>query len=220
MLRAILPVTASLLAACASAAPAFPASTSAELVGTSCGSPGRPCRCVESGETLGEVPAGKKRFEVRLPQISESDTGVSLAGVGDVVRPSGEQGDRCFYIDLEAGRTYAVTVHGRAARRERGLSLGYTIREYNPRGPGFYTIIDQVCGDATAACPIDDPSGWTSDYQSGRGRWDPCSSTRVEGYTAQGGFYDRHPTDAQISFALKVYEFEPRRLPGAEGCPR
>jgi hypothetical protein len=209
----------SILAGCMSGPPPFPTSTSAALTGSMCGAPGRPCRCAQDGEALGDVPAGRKRFEVRLAQVSESEAGVSIEGIGDVVRPGGEQGDRCFYVDLEAGRTYGVTVQARADRRERGLALGYTIREYNPAGPGFYTIVGQQCGDATAACPFDDPSDWISDYQRSRGRWDPCSSTKVRGYQAAGGFYDRHPMDAQIRFSLEVYRFTPRSAPGAEGCP-
>ena len=117
------------------------------------------------------------------------------------------------------GERYAVTVHGRGARRERGLALGYSIREYNPAGPGFYRIIEQLCGDATAACPHSDASDWGRDYENGRGGWDPCSSTRVEGYRAQGGFFEGHMTDAQLSFTLNVYRFTPERLPGSERCP-
>ena len=207
------------LLACSSAtAPPMPTTTSAPLAGSACGAPGRPCRCAEDGEALGDVPAGKKRFEVRLQQASDSETAVTIAGVGTLVRPSGQQGDKCFYLDLTAGQTHAVTVHARGARRERGVSIGYSIREYNPAGPGFYMLVRQQCGDATAVCPFDDAGDWGADYANGRGGWDRCSSTRVEGYQASGGFYDRHPTDVDVSFNLKVYEFVPRRAPGEEGC--
>lgn len=207
------------LAGCAStSAPSMPTTTSAPLVGPLCGAPGRPCRCADDGEALGDVPSGHKRFEVRLLQASDSETAVTIAGVGTLVRPSGQAGDRCFYVDLPAGQSRAVTVHARGARRERGVAIGYSIREYNPARPGFYTIVQQQCGDATAVCPHDDAGDWGAEYQNGRGGWDPCSSTRVEGYRAEGGFYDRHATDVDISFSLKVYGFVPRRAPGDEGC--
>lgn len=199
-------------------APPMPTTTSAPLVGSMCGTPGRPCRCADEGEGLGDVPAGKKRFEVRLAQAADSETAVTIEGVGTLLRPSGEQGDRCFYLDLAAGQSHAVTIHGRGARRERGMSIGYTIREYDPRAHGFYTLVRQQCGDATSVCPHDDAGDWGTEYANGRGGWDPCSSTRVEGYRAVGGFYDRHATDVDIALTLKVYAFVPRRQPGEQGC--
>lgn len=196
----------------------MPTTTTAPLTSSLCGTPGRPCRCAEDGESLGDVPAGKKRFEVRLAQVSDTESAVTLGGVGTLLRPSGQQGDRCFYVDLAAGRSVPVTVHARGARRERGMAIDFSIREYDPRSPGFYTIVRQQCGDATSVCPFDDAGDWSTDYGTRRGGWDQCSSTRVEGYHAEGGFYDRHATDVDVSFSLKVYEFVPRRRPGEEGC--
>lgn len=207
------------LAACGGAtAGDLPSTTSAPLVGSLCGTPGVPCRCADEGEGLGDVPAGKKRFEVRLGQVSDSETGVTMPGVGTMRRASGQQGDQCFYVDLPAGRSQHVTVHARGARRERGMAVAYIVREYDPRAHAFYTLVRQQCGDATSVCPHDDAGDWSAEYSNGRGHWDPCSSTRVEHYQAMGGFYDRHPTDVDISFDLKVYSFVPRRQPGEPGC--
>lgn len=219
--RSILLAVLGALAACGgTSAAAMPTSTTAPLAGAACSAQGQPCRCAEDGESLGDVPAGKKRFEVRMTQVSDSETAVTIGGIGTLLRPSGLQGDKCFYVDLTGGQTYPVTVHGRGKRRERGLAIGYSIREYNPAGetPGMYTIVGQQCGDATSVCPHDDAGDWAAEYQVGRGGWDPCSSTRVESYQASGGFYDRHATDVDITFGLKVYQFVPRRAPGEQGC--
>ena len=196
----------------------MPTATTAPLMGSMCGSPGQPCRCADEGENLGDVPAGKKRFEFRLAQVGDTETAVTLGGIGTLLRPSGQQGDRCFYVDLGAGEAVPVTAHARGARRERGMAIAYTIREYDPQSRGFYTVVHQQCGDATSVCPHDDSGDWGAEFSNGRGGWDPCSSTRVEGYQAEGGFYDRHATDVDISFTLKVYRFVPRRRPGEQGC--
>jgi hypothetical protein len=196
----------------------MPTTTTARLFGAMCGVPGQPCRCADELEDLGHVTAGRKRFEVRLGQVSESESAVTIDGVGTLVRPPGEQGDRCFYLDLAAPSSYAVTVHGRGASRERGVAVAYMIREYDPRTRRFYMLVNQQCGDATSVCPHDDAGDWSTEYANGRGGWDPCSSTRIERYEAMGGFYDRHPTDVDITFTMRVYEFTPRREAGSEGC--
>src|SRR5687767_11793324 len=88
-----------LLAGCGStSATEMPTTTSAPLVGATCGAPGRPCRCAQEGESLGAVPAGRKRYEVRLQQVSDTETGVTLFGIGSLRRPSAQGGDLCFYV--------------------------------------------------------------------------------------------------------------------------
>ncbi len=202
----------------------YPPKTTLSLApSTRCQSGACACRPLDSDDGQGEkaVPKGHKRFEFRLPR-SVSSIWVEVEGRGvyykgpDTVLPS------CFYVDLKPGLHY-LTVHSSNAETGKYLQTGLTIWEYGPKVRNYwYRSFHFVCGSGASACTREEMEIW-SRFQGKlpRGVLDPCGSVMVRGVRYSGR--REHKTaleylDLTVRFRLKVYDFEPYRMPLSKDC--
>jgi hypothetical protein len=179
------------------------------------------CRGLDDESAAEEgVPAGHKRFEVRLPQ-SHSAIWVEIAGHGVHYKPPAELQASCFYVDLPTGE-HAITVHTAHPHAELGLQAGLTIFEYGSKaGPGWYRSVHFVCG-GLGHCTRDELATWVGfQRRQYRGVLDPCGSVMVRGVTF-GGSRETTKSDAYLDLTvrmkMKVYDFEPYQPPKTANC--
>lgn len=178
------------------------------------------CRALDAGEAEDGIPAGHKRFELRLPQ-SHSAIWVEIEGHGVHYKAPAEFKASCFYVDLKPGE-HRITVHAAHPHAELGLQAGLTIFEYGSKaGPGWYRSLHFVCGGLNKCTPSDLETWAGFQRRQYRGVLDPCGSVMIRGLTFGGG---RETTksdeylDVTVRFAMKVYEFEPYNPPKSPGC--
>jgi hypothetical protein len=193
--------------------PELPDAVTATLVGPRCDRPGRPCRCDLSQRPVGAPPAGHRRFEIRLPQAIGTRSAVDIDGIGAVVRDENDAEGSCFYLDLDPGATYRVRYLAAAHDRNRGLTAAFSVRELGPDGDSWYDVVQQRCGTNDTPCHHESVQDWTRSIEGGHRFHDPCGSTRIAGMRVDGGLYDRHFADVQISFDLTLRHHPPTAPP-------
>ena len=196
----------------------LPAVTSPRCPGGAC-----TCRPLDSDDGQGEkgIPAGFKRFEFRLPR-SVSSIWVEIEGKGvyykglETVLPS------CFYVDLKPGLHF-LTVQSSNAKTNTYLQTGLTIWEYGPKErDNWYRTFHFVCGTGASACTREEMAIW-SRFQAKlpRGVLDPCGSVMARGVRYSGRREHKQAQeylDLTVRFRLKVYDFEPYRMPMSRDC--
>ena len=179
------------------------------------------CRSLDSnaGQVEKEIPAGKKRFEFRLPRTT-SALWVEVEGRGVFYKEPKLVAPQCFYVDLGPG-TYPITVHGKNRDEQVGLQLGVTVYEYGPKeGPHWYKSLHLVCG-GLGRCDKDGLRRWSAAMRRlPRGVLDPCGSVMVKGTQFAG---TRAPdkdeyAQATVKMTMKVYAFETYRPPMSSAC--
>ena len=201
----------------------YPPRTTLTVSSTRCQGGVCTCRPLDSDDGQQEkgIPAGHKRFEFRLPRTVSSiwveieGKGVYHKG-GETVLPS------CFYVDLKPGLHY-LTVHSSNAKTRTYLQSGLTIWEYGPKErDNWYRSFHFVCGSGASACTREEMAIW-SRFQAKlpRGVLDPCGSVMVRGVRYSGR--REHKTtqeylDLTVRFRLKVYDFQPYRMPMSRDC--
>jgi len=194
--------------------PTLPEATSAPLVGERCTAGTSPCRCVAPGESPGSPAEGHRRFEVLLPRNQGTRNAVVIEGLGAMVGDTSQPEDSCYYIDLPIGASPQVTYMAESENRDRGLTVGFSIREAGADG-GWYGVLEQHCGSGQTPCRYESVEDWTSAVEGGHRFHDPCGSTSLDGMRVDGGLYNRHFTDAQLTFTLILSHDPPEGLPGS-----
>jgi len=201
----------------------FPPATTLKLTTPRCAD-GKACACrdpdADSGQSEESIPAGRKRFEVRLPQTPTA-LWVSVEGQGVFYKPADRIAPVCFYLDLAPGE-HPVTLHAEKRDPEVGLQAGLSINEYGPKeGPHWYRSLDFVCG-GTDKCTKGLMEAWTAAQRRlPRGVLDPCGSTMIRSVTVSGTreeHLNMEYQDLTLRFSLKVYGFETHRSPGSPDC--
>lgn len=198
----------------------FPPRTSLTPSSGRCQGQSCQCRPLDGGEgqTEENIPAGHKRFELRLPR-STSAIWVSLPK-GVFYKAPEEVQPACFYVDLPPGE-HPLTLRSERRDPEVGLQTGLTIFEYGPRVGGWYRSLDFTCG-GLQKCTKPGMESWVR-FQRGlpRGVLDACGSTMIRGVTFSGTREERQLpeyVDLDLSLVIKVYEFETHSAPGAASC--
>jgi hypothetical protein len=205
------------------AGPGFPPQTTLRSSSARCPD-GKSCQCrAEGGEGQGEekIPAGHKRFEFRLPRTPNA-IWVSVEGRGVYYKAPEALAPQCFYVDLIQGE-HRVVVRSERRDVEVGLQTGLVVFEHGAKhGPAWYRTLDFVCGGNANRCTKGAMESWVAFQRKlPRGVLDPCGSTMIRDVSAGGARDERLLTDYReldLSFALKVYGFEPRFSPGSAEC--
>ncbi|MBW2734021.1 MAG: hypothetical protein JRH20_16660 [Deltaproteobacteria bacterium] len=185
---------------------------------------GKTCQCRPPGaEVEANIPAGKKRFELRLPR-STSEIWIEVAGEGVYYKPAEKVDPQCVYLDLKPGQ-HQITLFAKGGDAEVGLQSGLTIHEYaQPKGqaPNWYRSFHFACGKGASPCTDLEVQNWTR-YQRGllRGVLDPCGSVRALATRTAGTRTRKNDEvyhDLTLVFSLKVYRFAPYRPSGSPKC--
>jgi len=199
----------------------FPPQTTMASVSARCRGGACECRPLEGGEGQAEesIPAGHKRFELRLPKTT-SALWVSVPGKGVFYKPPELVQPACFYLDLPPGE-HTLTLHGERKDVEVGLQTGLKIYEHGPKGPYWYRSLDFVCG-ALDKCTKPAMESWVSaQKQLPRGVLDACGSTMIRHVTFRGTREEKalpEYTELDVHMLMRVYAFETFRAPGAPDC--
>jgi hypothetical protein len=181
---------------------------------------GGSCRCRKPSEPVLEegIPAGHKRFELRLSR-STSDIWLEIQKKGVFFKPAIPVSGACFYVDLPAPGQYTLRLAAKDRDAQTGLQLGMEINEYGK--PYWYQSLKLVCG-GLQYCGPQELKTW-HDYQRKlpRGVLDPCGSSMVRGFSHSGVRRQRGDATYQelsLNFSLKVYEFAPHQKPHSPAC--
>lgn len=185
---------------------------------------GKTCRCRPLTPELEKgIPAGKKRFELRLPR-STSEIWVEVAGHGVYYKAAEKVDPQCVYLDLPPGQ-HRITVHAQGGDPEVGLQSGLTIHEYaKPEGlgPSWYRSFHFACGKDASPCTDLELQSWARFRRKlPRGVLDPCGSVRALGARSAGRRTRKNDEvyrDLTLAFTLKVYRFKPYRRSGSPKC--
>jgi hypothetical protein len=187
------------------------------------------CRPLEGeGQAEEGIPAGHKRFELRLPKTTSaiwvSVTGTSGEGSrgaakgGVFYKPPEVVAPACFYFDLTPGQ-HTITVHSERKDVEVGLQTGLKIYEHGTKG--WYRSLDFVCG-ANEKCTKPAMDAWVAFQKSQpRGVLDACGSTMIRHVTFRGVREEKalpEYTELDVHMLVKVYAFETFRAPGSPDC--
>ena len=189
--------------------PPPPKQTTGMLSGPWCN--GAECTCREGNAEPGEVPAGKKRFEIKLG--SAYDLWLTLPGT--VLYKNPERAEACFYIDLAPGQ-HPLQLR---ASNKNGVSLALEIHEWGSKTKSWYDTFRFDCGHP-GVCSfevLDTKKGEYADVK--RGLHDPCGSTRIKGvFWDHGKSPDQlYPSELAVNVTLDVYKFTPVHAHG-ESC--
>ena len=183
---------------------------------------GRTCECRPlegEGQSEEGVPAGHKRFEVRLPKttsalwVSIGDKGVFYKGP-ETLQPA------CFYVDLPPGE-HALTLHSERKDVEVGLQTGLALYEYGPKVGSWYHSLELACGGLEKCSKAVMEAAVAAQRALPRGVLDACGSTMIRGVTFKGTREERQLpeyVDLDLHLVVKIYAFETFRPPGAPDC--
>lgn len=221
-------ILVALLSACAETtppSPSYPPTTTLSMPKSRCAD-GASCTCrpLDSGEGQGEeqIPAGHKRFELRLPR-STSAIWVAVKGVGHYYKPAEKVLPSCFYLDLPVGE-HQITVQSNETDPDVGLQTGLTISEYGPKdGPHWYRSFDFACGGQNR-CTKKGVKAWI-DFQRGlhKGVLNRCGSVKVRDVNVTGSQEMKGELEYKeltLRFTMQIYEFEPYEDPQNPRCGR
>lgn len=202
--------------------PSFAPKTTLKLAAERCKDGVCRCRGAEATKEKG-IPAGHKRFELRIPR-STAALWVKVGARGVYYKPPTTVHPQCLYVDLAPGR-HRFTVYGERRDPEVGLQLGLTMNEYGePKdgGPGWYRSFHMTCGIGASPCSRDEMTIWRAFVRKlPRGVLDPCGSVMLKGATFGGTRAEKGDdqyTKAVVRFGLKVYKFAPHHPPGSPAC--
>jgi hypothetical protein len=199
-----------------------PGARDANLAGARCKG-GAPCTCRNPAGSAAETPPPDeqhKRFEVRLAGIGGSAT-LDSPTLGHFAAGDGEA---CFYIDVLPGTTADVVFTAVEARKEAGVGPVLDIREYGPKGPWWYDVINVRCEGPTARCNRDAADAWSAEAKNRkRGRADPCGSSVISHlqWDTSGGVGNRELGtfhDFTVKFTMEVKRFATQWPPHAREC--
>lgn len=225
------------LAACASPPPPKPTlvgkdlgaqrvvatTTTLPVMGARCA--GGVCRCrvpglKEDAETV-PPPDGWKRLEIRM-SAAGGLASAELSGLG-VLAVAGDK-ETCAYVDVPAGSTYDVVYVAKEQEKGGGVAPRMKIREYGPKGPYWYDMIDVNCDGNDGRCDRNAADAWGAIIkQRKRGRLDPCGSgvvTKLAWDTTgseaarDGGMF----RDFTVRFTMEVKKFVTQFAPGSTEC--
>jgi len=189
--------------------PPPPKQTSGALAGPWCS--GGECKCREGNADPGDIPAGMKRFEIRL--ASAYDLWLTLPGT--VLYKNPERADACFYLDLAPGQ-HAMQLR---ASNKNGVSLALEVHEWGAKTKSWYDTFKFDCGHP-GVCSFDVLDTKKAEYADvKRGLHDPCGSTRIKGvFWDHGKSPDQlYPSELAVNVTLDVYKFTPVHAHG-ESC--
>ena len=189
--------------------PPPPKQTTGMLSGPWC--TGGECKCREGNADPGEVPAGKKRFEIRLG--SAYDLWLTLPGT--VLYKNPERAEACFYVDLAPGQ-HPMQLR---ASNKNGVSLALEVHEWGAKAKSWYDTFKFDCGHP-GVCSFEVLDTKKAEYADvKRGLHDPCGSTRIKGvFWDHGKSPDQqYPSELAVNVTLDVYKFTPVHAHG-EAC--
>jgi len=202
--------------------PSYPPTTTLALSTPRCD--GQACRCrpldSNDGQTEEQIPAGLKRFELRLPRTT-SALWVEVVGKGVFHKPADVMDETCFYVDLPPGSTRFV-MHSVRTDREVGLQTGLKVLEYGPKeGPHWYRVFELACGGLNR-CTKKGMAGWVAfQRRLPRGLLNPCGSVKIKGVGVSGTReqkVDVEYADMTARFTFEVYGFETYKAPDSPEC--
>lgn len=193
--------------------PAFPDNTSAMLAGPLCDIPDQPCRCATDPSQAGQPAQGYRRFEIQLGNTRGTSSAVTVEGIGTFLRDESNPEGSCFYFDTRLGSTHHVRYLAQSSNRDRGISVAFNMREVADE-QGWYSVLEQRCGSSSQSCRYESVEDWTRAISSGHRFHDRCGSTDLIDMRVDGGLYDRHFIDAQLTFDMLTRDEGPRGEPG------
>ncbi len=189
--------------------------TRATLAGPLCDA--QSCRCRTRDADAG-VPGSTavKRFEVKVGPV-DNEMWVQVGSM--VLYKSSERATECFYVDLTAGETHAVTLR---AKRSGGFGARVSISEQGAKGPWWFDTFEFACG-GPGTCD----KGSLRDFKARaslvkRHLFDPCGSTKVRNLAWQKGRMPdaQTPEDLEVRLDLQVYDFAPKHAPDSAECKK
>jgi len=183
------------------------AETDANLVGDLC----KDMQCSCTGDSVGKIPEGKKRFRITLgPTQSEIWATVD----GNTLYKGIEGATSCFYLDLAIGE-HTVNMH---AKGRGGFGARMLISEFGEKG--WYKSFEFSCG-APGLCDRASLRNWKERISGvDAGKHAPCGSVRISGIDWIEGKMpdDLHPETFFLQAVMKVYKFTPKHAPGSAEC--
>lgn len=167
-----------------------------------------------------DVPAGKKRFELRVGR-STDDVKISILGVGTFAKPgAGEPEGACAYVDVAPGK-HLLRYRIEALRPEQGISPLLMIKEWGAKAESWYDTLAFRCGQS-GPCLDADVTAWVKQLRGvERGIHDRCGSVRIQEVRFGGDHAPDHALTAlDLEMTLNVYDFAPTRPHGADCSKR
>jgi len=202
--------------------PSYPPKTTLALSAPRCSADRCSCRPLDSndGQAEEQIPAGLKRFELRLPRTT-SALWIEVAGKGVFYKRPDQLEEVCFYVDLPRGETRFV-VHSVRTDREVGLQTGLKVFEYGPKeGPHWYRVFELSCGGMNR-CTKKGMAAWVAFQRKlHRGLLNPCGSTKIKKVGVSGTReqkVDVEYADMTARFAFEIYDFETYKNPDSAEC--
>jgi hypothetical protein len=173
--------------------------------------------CRADGEKE-QVPAGLKRFELRIARGVDATT-ITIDGRRALVRGTVEQpAETCAYVDLAPGE-HALSWREEAKTPEVGIQPMLAIAEYGPAVNAWYHTLEVACTTAEGCLKDDMHAAIEKLGAVPRGLHDPCGSTRVKGLRWAA---EHSPSvkleDATVELTLHVYGFATKHPPGSAEC--
>lgn len=176
------------------------------------------CRALGGAVEKEAVPAGMKRFELRLARGVDAVT-ITIDGRRALARGAVEQpAEACAYVDLPPGK-HALAWREEAKTPEVGIQPVLSIAEYGPAANAWYRTLEIACTTSEGCLKDDMHAAFEKLRAVPRGLHDPCGSTRIEGARWQA---EHSPSvkleDATVELTLHVYQFATSHAPGAPEC--
>lgn len=204
--------------ACTKAPPAPPplevkARVRYELPSHRCAGKGKTCLCRDESDPAdapeqNPVPAGMRRFEVRLASLDKAVL-LQFRGQPYELRPDGESpAASCWYLDLPRGST-EVSLR---AREEEGIPAHAEVSlvEYRPDSGRWLPVFALRCGDPSTPCT---PEEMASEKGRALKLKDRCALSEVKSMRWTGGLSEGRYLSLDLTFGLLVEEAELARDP-------
>jgi hypothetical protein len=210
------------LAACGPSAagakmPSYPKESTLKNVGQRCGGALCACRPLIGGdqEEQAPPPAGKKRFEIRIP-VTVHPVWVNVPGAGTLFKGPERGEETCAYVDLAPGE-HEITYMIKERNKTEGFAALLRLFEYGRKTKAWYEAFAVDCGVADSACNKPGIQEWAKTVAAKQGNIDNCSSTRFKDVQwASNEWEGGRLQELAVTFRLKVYKFEPTRAPKSQ----
>ncbi len=176
------------------------------------------CRALDGAVEKESVPAGMKRFELRIARGVDAVT-ILVDGRRALARGAVDQpAEACAYLDLAPGK-HALQWHEEAKTAEIGIQPVLSIAEYGAAANAWYHTVEISCTTPEGCLKDDMHAAFEKLHAVPRGLHDPCGSTRV----LQLAWHAEHSPsvkleDAVVDLTLDVYKFAPTHPPGSADC--
>jgi hypothetical protein len=189
-----------------------------DLASHRCAGKGKTCTCRDLSDPgdapeQNAVPAGKRRFEVRLASLDRAVV-LQFAGQPYELRPNGESPEaQCWYLDLPEGGFSNASLR---AREHEGIPTHATVAvsEFRPDSGRWLSVFSLRCGDSTQPCS---PEEMAREKPRILGTRDKCARSDVRSVQWQGSQLEGRYLSFAVSVDLVIAESDSAQDPACKG---